>query len=76
MAAVRITFTLDKRLAASARQLGVNVSAAARDGVDRAVRQALAAADRAAYDAHPETVDTFWDDAETWSDQEPLDKIY
>ncbi|MBW3548317.1 MAG: type II toxin-antitoxin system CcdA family antitoxin, partial [Actinobacteria bacterium] len=40
---------MDDRLAERARELGVNISAAAREGVATAVRTALAAADRAAY---------------------------
>ncbi len=63
----RTTFTLDKELAERARTLGVNVSAAARRGVEIAVRDAMAKADRAAYERTPEEVDAFWDDAESWS---------
>lgn len=66
MASTRTTFTLDERTAERARRLGVNVSAAARDGVAAAVRSALARADRAAYEAAPEQPDEFWDDAEAW----------
>jgi post-segregation antitoxin (ccd killing protein) len=69
MAATRTTFTLEESLAEQARRLGVNVSAAARDGVAAAVRAALAEADRRAYQEHPETVDEFWTEAEGWSDQ-------
>jgi post-segregation antitoxin (ccd killing protein) len=67
MASTRTTFTLDDALAERARQLGINISAAARDGVSAAVRAALAHADRAAYERHPERADTFWDEAEAWS---------
>lgn len=63
----RTTFTLDTALAEQARQLGVNVSAAARDGVAAAVRSALAEADRAAYRRSPEQPDPFWVDAEAWA---------
>jgi post-segregation antitoxin (ccd killing protein) len=66
MATTRTTFTLEEALAERARQLGINVSAAARDGVATAVRAALAEADRAAYEAVPERPDPFWDDAEAW----------
>lgn len=66
MASTRTTFTLDDELAERARQLGINISAAARDGVSGAVRAALAAADRAAYEQTPEVADQFWDDAEAW----------
>jgi post-segregation antitoxin (ccd killing protein) len=64
----RTTFTLDESLAEQARRLGINVSAAARDGVASAVRAALAQADRAAYEQHPEQPDPFWADAEAWSE--------
>lgn len=66
MATTRTTFTLDDSLAEQARRLGVNISAAARDGVAAAVRAALAQADRTAYQDKPERVDAFWDEAETW----------
>jgi post-segregation antitoxin (ccd killing protein) len=64
----RTTFTLDERLAAQARALGVNISAAARHGVEIAVRSALAASDREAYLRTPERVDEFWQEVEGWSD--------
>lgn len=69
MGTTRTTFTLDESLAEQARRLGVNISAAARDGVAAAVRAALAQADRAAYEDQPEQVDPFWADAETWGDE-------
>lgn len=65
--ATRTTFTLDDSLAKQARELGVNISAAARQGVATAVRAALAEKDRAAYERHPEKADSFWAEAETWS---------
>lgn len=65
----RTTFTLDEKLAEQARQLGVNISAAARDGVAAAVRSALARSDRAAYERNPEQVDTFWVEGERWTDE-------
>ncbi len=68
MASVRTTFTMDEALAARARALGVNVSAAARDGVATAVRDALAAADREAYRRRPEAEDAGWEDAEAWGE--------
>ena len=68
MVATRTTFTLDERLAEQARSLGVNISAAARDGVAAAVRAAQVANDRAAYERRPERADAFWDDAEAWAD--------
>jgi len=67
MASTRTSFTLDDQLAERARQLDINISAAARDGVAAAVRAATAAADRAAYERHPERPDPFWSDAEEWS---------
>lgn len=68
MASSRTTFTLDEELAKRARELGVNVSAAARQGVADAVRAALARADREAYLRHPEGADTFWTEAEAWGE--------
>jgi len=67
MASLRTTFTLDEELAERARQLGINISAAARQGVADAVRAALERSDREAYLRHPEGADTFWTDAEAWS---------
>jgi post-segregation antitoxin (ccd killing protein) len=69
MGSMRTTFTLDDSLADQARRLGVNISAAARDGVAAAVRSALARADRDAYQRAPEEVDDLWTDAETWGDE-------
>lgn len=69
MASVRTTFTLDERMAERARELGVNISAAARDGVAAAVREALARSDREAYRRRPERPDPFWREAEAWSDE-------
>ena len=69
MATTRTTFTLDDRLAEQARELGINVSAAARDGVAAAVRAALARSDREAYRRLPERPDPFWAGAEAWSDE-------
>ncbi|CAN5903147.1 hypothetical protein BH23ACT10_BH23ACT10_12140 [soil metagenome] len=69
MASTRTTFTLDDALAERARQLDVNISAAARQGVAAAVRAAMTANDRAAYQRHPERPDPFWDDVEAWGEQ-------
>ena len=69
MGSTRTTFTLDDALAARARQLGINISAAARDGVADAVRLALAELDRSAYEQHPEGSDSDWGDAEVWGDE-------
>ena len=68
MASTRTTFTLDDELADQARQLDINISAAARNGVAAAVRAAMVQADRAAYQRHPERADSFWNDAEAWGD--------
>jgi post-segregation antitoxin (ccd killing protein) len=68
MASLRTTITLEAQLAADARRLGVNVSAAARRGVAEAVRAALAQADREAYRRQPEPVDPFWAEAEAWGE--------
>jgi len=59
---------MDDELATRARQLGINISAAARDGVAEAVRAAMLAADREAYRRHPEHVDDLWTDTEAWGD--------
>ena len=69
MASVRTTVTLDEELAERARQLGVNLSAAARRGVAEAVRAALLRRDREAYQRHPEDQDAFWSQAEVWGEQ-------
>ena len=69
MTSTRTTFTLDESLAAQARRLGINISAAARDGVAAAVRAALARSDRAAYERRPEQPDSFWDAAEAWGEE-------
>ncbi|MBA2726353.1 MAG: type II toxin-antitoxin system CcdA family antitoxin, partial [Actinobacteria bacterium] len=69
MASVRTTFTIDDRLVVRARELGVNISAAAREGVAAAVRAALARSDREAYQRNPERADPFWTEAEAWSEE-------
>lgn len=66
---MRTTFTMDDALAERARELGINVSSAARDGVVAAVAKALAHSDRAAYEQQPETPDPFWTDAEAWTEE-------
>jgi post-segregation antitoxin (ccd killing protein) len=66
MATTRTTFTLDESLVEQARRLGINISAAAREGVAAAVREALTDSDRAAYESDPEEPDSFWTDAEAW----------
>jgi len=69
MASIRTTVTLDEELADRARQLGINVSAAARRGIAEAVRAALAESDRRAYQDRPESVDSFWSAADAWGEQ-------
>jgi post-segregation antitoxin (ccd killing protein) len=69
MTTTRTTFTLDQGLADQARRLDINISLAARQGVAAAVREALANADRAAYQKMPEKPDAFWSEAEAWSDE-------
>lgn len=69
MAYTRTTFSLDDELAERARQLGINISAAARQGVADAVRAALARSDVEAYRRHPERPDSFWTQAEEWSEE-------
>jgi len=68
MASARTTFTLDEDMAERARALGINVSAAARQGVADAVRAALARADREAYLRKPERATQSWDEAEAWGE--------
>jgi Arc/MetJ family transcription regulator len=69
MASSRTTFTIDDDLADRVRQLGINISAAARQGVADAVRAALARSDRQAYLQRPERPDPFWSDAEAWGEE-------
>jgi post-segregation antitoxin (ccd killing protein) len=69
VASTRTTFTIDRALAERARRLKVNVSAAAREGVEVAVRAAMARADREAYRLSPERPDPFWSEVEAWTDQ-------
>ena len=69
MASTRTTLTLDDALAERARELGINISAAAREGVRDAVRAAMARADRAAYERHHERPDPFWSRAEAWTEE-------
>jgi post-segregation antitoxin (ccd killing protein) len=68
MATTRTTFTIERELAEQARRLKVNVSAAARDGVEAAVRAALVQHDRDAYRRQPEQPDPFWSKAEAWTE--------
>lgn len=60
--------SLDDKLAAEARELGINVSEAAREGLRRAIRHPRAARDSQAYRAHPELEHEAWQQAETWDE--------
>ena len=60
---------MDSELAEQARRLNINISAAARQGVAAAVRDALVRSDREAYGRNPERADPFWDEAEAWGDE-------
>ncbi len=60
---------MDESLAERARQLGINVSFAARAGVAAAVAEALAQSDRAAYARQPEIPDPFWTQTEAWTEE-------
>lgn len=63
---MRTSVVFDDELAAEARELGINVSEAARDGLREAVRRRRAERDRDAYLAHPEAEDASWDETEAW----------
>ncbi len=69
MSSTRASITIDRALAERARRLKINVSAAAREGVEAAVRAAMARADREAYRRRPERPDPFWSDLEAWTDE-------
>jgi post-segregation antitoxin (ccd killing protein) len=69
MTSTRTSFTIDRALAERARRLKINVSAAAREGVEAAVRAAMAEADRQAYRRRPEQPDPFWSAAEAWTEE-------
>jgi len=65
---MRTSVVFDDDLAAEARELGINVSEAARQGLRQAIRQRRAELDREAYRALPEVEDAGWDDAEAWGE--------
>ncbi len=65
---MRTSVLFDDDLVAEARELGINVSEAAREGLRDAIRRHRAERDRAAYLARPETEDAAWEDAETWGE--------
>ena len=69
MTSTRTSFTIDRALADRARRLNLNVSAAAREGVEAAVRAAIVEADRHAYRRRPERPDPFWSEAEAWTEE-------
>lgn len=69
MPSTRTSFTMDRALAERARRLKINVSAAAREGVEAAVRAAMARADREAYRRQPERPDPFWSAVEAWTEE-------
>lgn len=65
---MRTSVLFDDELAAEARELGINVSEAAREGLRQAIRRRRAERDRAAYLARPETDDADWDEVESWDE--------
>jgi post-segregation antitoxin (ccd killing protein) len=69
MASTRSSFTIDRVVAERARRVNVNVSAAAREGVEAEVRAAIARADRDAYRQRPERPDPFWSEVEAWTEE-------
>lgn len=69
VSSTRTSFTIDRALAERARRLRINVSAAAREGVEAAVRAAMARADRDAYRRRPERPDPFWPEVEAWTEE-------
>ena len=66
VAMTRIAFSLDRQLAEQARDLGIDVAAAARAGVRAAIHSAMIESDREAYRRVPEEPDGFWDEAQAW----------
>jgi hypothetical protein len=65
---MRTSVILDDELAAEARELRINVSEAAREGLRRAIRRRRAELDRDAYVACPEMEDEAWDEVQAWGD--------
>lgn len=65
---MRTSAIFDDELLVQARELGINVSEAAREGLRQAIRKRRAERDRDAYRARPETDDTDWDGAEAWGE--------
>ena len=62
MASTRTTFTLDDDLATRARELNINISAAAPNAVPEAVTKAMTDSDRAAHPKPPQRLDPLWDE--------------
>jgi len=65
---MRTSVIFDDDVLTEARELGINVSEAAREGLRQAIHRRRAERDREAYLAHPEAEDTDWDDAEAWGE--------
>lgn len=65
---MRTSVVIDDELAAEARELDINVSEAAREGLRREVRRRRAERDRRAYQNRPEIEDEAWDEAEVWGE--------
>lgn len=65
---MRTSVVFDDNMAAEARELGINVSEAAREGLREAIRRRRAERDREAYLARPEAEDHDWADAEAWGE--------
>ena len=70
---MRTTITLDDEVAELARKHEINISAAAREGVEEAIRRARDEADRRAYLEHPEHPGDAekgdpWEDSRAWID--------
>lgn len=65
---MRTSVIIDDELAEEARELGINMSEAAREGLRQAVRRRRAELDRQAYRSRPEAEDEAWDDAEVWGE--------
>lgn len=63
---MRTSVVFDDDLVAQARDLGINVSEAAREGLREAIRRRRAERDREAYLTRPEAEDVDWDGAEAW----------
>ena len=65
---MRTSVIIDDELAAEARELRIDLSEAAREGLRQAIRRRRAQLDREAYLAHPETDDGDLDEARAWGE--------